>query len=257
MSNYRVFSFVILTLFAVLALVPPPAAAQAIPRGSDGKPDFSGVWEQPIKVNTRGPRGGPGGRTFDAEKMAPFKPGGEALLYQMRTGDVRIDEPRSYCLPSGFPSGMLQQYPIHIVQNAGYMVMVHEFQRATRIIPMDGRPHRTELEPSFYGDSIGKWEGDTLVIDTTNLRRWILDDFHYIDEKKGRWHTDALHVIERMQFKDRNTVSYTMTIDDPKIFTAPWTQEFEMKFHPEWEKTGILEYVCEENNRCPGGDCIK
>ena len=100
--------FYITSLIALVVLA-NLAFAQAPPRMSDGKPNFSGMWDSPQKVNTRGPRGGPGGRTFDPEKMAPFKPGGEALLYQARTGDVRIDEPRELCLPSGFPSGMLQQ----------------------------------------------------------------------------------------------------------------------------------------------------
>jgi len=231
------------------------AFAQAPPRMSDGKPNFSGMWDSPQKVNTRGPRGGPGGRTFDPEKMAPFKPGGEALLYQARTGDVRIDEPRELCLPSGFPSGMLQQYPLQFIQTPQYLVMVHEFQRMSRIIPLDGRAHRKDLDPTYYGDSVGHWEGDTMVIDSTNFKRWILDDYHYTDETKTRWHSDALHTIERLQFKDRNTVSYSITIDDPQIFTAPWTQEFEMKLHPEWDAAGLLEYVCEENNRCAGGTC--
>ena len=125
----------------------------------------------------------------------------------------------------------------------------------SRIIPLDGRAHRKDLDPTYYGDSVSHWEGDTLVIDSTNFKRWILDDYHYTDETKTRWHSDALHTIERLQFKDRNTVSYSITIDDPQIFTAPWTQEFEMKLHPEWDAAGLLEYVCEENNRCAGGTC--
>ena len=85
------------------------------------------------------------------------------------------------CLPSGFPSGMLYILPIQIVQNPKHIVIIPELQRAARIIPTDGRPHREGIEPSYYGDSVGKWEGDTLVIDTVNFKRWILDDYHYTD----------------------------------------------------------------------------
>ena len=68
-------------------------------------------------------------------------------------------------------------------------------------------------------------------------------------------HSDALHPIERLSYSDAKTIAYKLTIDDPKIFTAPWTQEFTMAYEPEWDKTGIYEFVCEENNRCPGGKC--
>ena len=248
----------VLAALAVIALTTVLASAQAVPampRAADGKPDFSGMWQQPQKVNSTGATQGPGGRNFDADKMAPLKPGGDALLYQMNTGDVRLDEPRALCMPAGFPAGITQGNPIQIIQTPKYLVMVHEFQRMTRIIPLDGRPHRTNIEPTYYGDSVGHWEGDTLVIDSTNFKRWLLDDHHYTDPTRSRWHTDALHTIEHLQFKDRNMLSYRITIDDPKIFTAPWSQEFQMRARPEWEQTGLFEYVCQENNRCGGGKC--
>ena len=246
----RKFSILPFVVVAVLAGVAAPA--QDLPRTPDGKPDFSGIWSSPQTVNPKGPRGR---QIFNPDKIGQIKPGGEALLYQPRTGDARIDEPRAVCLPSGFPSGMLYALPVQIVQTPTYVVIVHEFQRMTRLIPLDGRPHRTSLEPSYNGDSIGHWDGDTLVIDSTNFKRWILDDYHYTDDTKSRWHSDALHTIETLARTDRNTIAYRITIDDPKIFTAPWSQDFEMKAHPEWEQVGLYEFTCEENNRCAGGHC--
>jgi hypothetical protein len=224
----------------------------AIPRTADGKPDFSGVWSSPTTVNPTGPRGQ---GIFNQDKMAPIKPGAENLLYQPRNGDPLHDEPRAACMPSGFPSGMLYALPVQIFQTPKYLVIVHELQRSTRIIPLDDRPHRTDLEPTYYGDSVGKWDGDTLVIDTNNFKRWILDDYHYTDPTKSRWHTDALHTIESLKRIDEKTISYRITIDDPKIFTEPWSQDFRMTYHPDWEEIGLLEYVCQENNRCVGGNC--
>src|SRR3972149_3926706 len=96
---------------APLALASTPAGGQAriVPGASDGKPDFSGFWDNPH------PPGRPAGITvFDASRMAPFKPGGEALFYEPRTGDPRHDEPRAFCMPSGFPSGVFGPYPVPI-----------------------------------------------------------------------------------------------------------------------------------------------
>ena len=149
---------------------------------------------------------------------------------------------------------MLYILPIQIVQNPKYIVIIPELQRAARIIPLDGRPHRSGLEPTYYGDSVGKWEGDTLVIDTVNFKRWILDDYHYTDQTKTRWHSDALRTTEHLK-RDGNKLLYRITIDDPKIFTRPFSQDFELTLRPDWEELGLLEYVCEENNRCAGGNC--
>ncbi len=167
------------------------------------------------------------------------------------------DEPRAFCMPSGFPSAFLGPYPVQLIQNARTLVMVTEFMRVTRIIPLDGRPHQADIEPTYYGDPVGKWEGDTLVIDTTHFKRWSLDDFYYANPKEYRMHSDAFHTIERLTRVDANTIKYDFTVDDPKIFTRPWTENWEFKLHPEWDKTGLYEMVCNENNRCPGGQCAK
>src|SRR6185503_6981507 len=125
-------------LTAVFALtIGHTMQAQDGPRLPDGKPDFSGIYTQPA------------------------------------TGDARLDEPRAMCLPAGFPSGMLYILPIQIIQHPKYIAIIPELQRAARIIPTDGRKHREGIEPSYYGDSVGKWEGDTLVIDTVNFKPWI------------------------------------------------------------------------------------
>jgi len=95
------------------------------------------------------------------------------------------------------------------------------------------------------------------VIDSTNYRRWSLDDWYYQNPKEYRMHTEAFHTIERLRRTDANTIAYQFTVDDPQIFTAPWSVDWEMKLHPEWEKTGLYEMVCQENNRCEGGNCRK
>src|SRR6266581_2128688 len=101
----------------------------------------SGVRIEEIDHEKASARVDRGATVFDKAKMAPFAPGGEALFYEPRTGDPRHDEPRAFCMPSGFPSAFLGPYPIQIVQAPKYMVMVTEFMRVTRLIPLDGRPH--------------------------------------------------------------------------------------------------------------------
>jgi len=228
-----------------------PSKSTTIPRTGDGKPDFSGMWDNPkVPGTNRIPT------TFDKSKFPPLKQGGEAF-FEPRTGDARHDEPRAFCMPSGFPSAFLGPYPVQMIQNAKTLVMITEFMRITRIIPIDGRPHQADIEPTYYGDPVGKWEGDTLVIDTTHFKRWSLDDNYYANPKEYRMHSDAFHTVERLTRVDAGTIRYDFTVDDPKIFTAPWTEHWEFKQHPEWEKTGLYEMVCNENNRCPGGQCTK
>jgi hypothetical protein len=227
-------------------------AGKGIPRTADGKPDFNGIYEWPKAL--AGEICKCSATIFDKTRFPALKPGGEPF-FEPRTGDPRHDEPRDFCMPAGFPAGMLSANALQISQTKNYLVIVHEFQRMTRIIPLDGRPHREGLEPTYYGDSVGHWEGDTLVVDTTGFKRWQLDDYFYTNPKEYRMHSDAFHTIEHIRWKDASTISYQLTIDDPKIFTTSWSQDFEMKAKPDWDKAGLYEYVCEENNRCPGGKC--
>ena len=205
---------------------------------ADGKPDFSGIYTQPSTVNATGPRGN---LIFNADKMAPVKPGAEGLLYELRNGDPRHDEPRAMCLPSGFPSGMLYILPIQIIQNPKYIVIVPELQRAARIVPTDGRAHRTGLEPSYYGDSVGKWEGDTLVIDTVGFN----DKFWF--DRRGHPHTEQLHTVERYTRKDLGHMEIKVTVDDPGAYAKRFTLTFNARLSSPGDE--LMENICQENNQ--------
>ena len=236
----------------------PASAPKSIPRTADGKPDFTGVWAGPAFFHKVGPGDTDNARpvAFDRKKMAPFQPGGEAFMSRKLVGDISVDDPTEMCLPNGLTRQILSPYAQQWIQAPKYVVNITEYMHFVRVIPTDGRPHPKDIEPTWMGDSVGKWEGDTLVIDTIGLKEWHLDATQNVDlpDEKGtqRWHSDQMHVVERLRYIDPTTVSYEITLDDPKIWVKPWSQEFQMKLHPTWR---LLEYVCEENNRCPGGKC--
>jgi len=248
-------SLSVLLWLAVFVIMTAPAWGQAvptrqsIPRTADGKPDFTGVWAGPGFTHRVGPNDTdtPRVSNFDPKNFAPFKAGGEALFMQKETGEVLHDDPTAKCLPDGFPREALAPYATQILQHPGVVIFLYEYMHFFRVVPTDGRPHPKDVEPTFMGDSVAHWEGDTLVIDTIGLREWTLDA---TTRPAIRYHSDALHVIERIQYTDPMTASYQITIDDPKIFTR--SQDFGMKLHPTWK---LYEQVCEENNRCEDGKC--
>src|SRR5579871_1396593 len=190
-------------LLAAVSFGPAVLNAQqpSTPRLPNGKPDFSGTYEWP-KALAGTDKCKCSATIFDRKSFAPLKPGGEAFI-EPRTGDPRHDEPRDFCLPAGFPSGMLSANAMQFFENKDHLIIVHEFQRMSRVIPLDGRPHREGQEPSFYGDPVGHWDGDTLVIETNNFKRWSLDDYFYTDPKEYRMHSDAMVTTERLTWKDK------------------------------------------------------
>jgi len=232
--------------------LPPAPANWKMPRTRDGKPDFTGVYagagfNHQVGANDTDT---PIIRGFDAGVMSPTVPGGDAILYKAPTGKLEIDDPIALCLPYGFTSQIFSPYAQQWVQAPNFLVIRHEFMNNfSRIIPLDGRPHPKDLEPTWGGDSVGHWEGDTLVIETVGLKEWWLDNPH---PNGSLWHSDALTVTERVKWVSPKLVSYDVTMNDPKIWTKPWTEHFDMVLHSTWN---LLEYVCLENDRCGGGKC--
>jgi len=194
---------------------------QPIPRASDGHPDLSGVYIAGFSL-----------RPVDNIQL---KPGAEKYKVVEDPNDLGQGVT---CVPPGVPAATMQPYPLQIVQKPGLVVILYEAYHVFRVIPTDGRPHPDDLDPTYMGNSVGHWEGDTLVVDVTGF-----NDKTFVGAYR---HTTDYHVVERYHRVSYEELDYEATIDDPNVFAAPWKQASRMRLHPEWQ---IQEYVCEENNK--------
>jgi hypothetical protein len=199
------------------------------PRTRDGKPDFTGLW-------------GPD-RNFIYDISSALKPGDTLPIqpWAAKITQERMskDDPEANCLPAGVPR--MAPYPWKIVQTRSLMVFLYEGNiHSYRQVFMDGRGHPKDPEPTWYGDSIGKWEGNTLVVDTVGFNDKFWFDF------AAHPHTEKLHVIERYRRPDLGHLDFDVTIDDPGAYTRP----FNLYGHSTLlTDTEIIEYVCNENNK--------
>ena len=216
----------------------PAAPTGPTPRAADGKPDLSGLWVRPYTPNmAAGPakdsrQGDPTG-----PKELPFTPAGKAIWdkYEASDGDYT-----GACLPFGLMRSMNSPDPIQFIQNAPFLALLYEQNTWFKLIPIDGRPHAKNLDPTWFGDSVGHWEGDTLVVDTNNFNgKTRLDTI-------GHPHSDALEVTERFTRTDLGHMSYEVTIHDPKTYTEDWGNKRTFTLRTD---TQIMEYSCEENNK--------
>jgi len=208
-------------------------AGTAKTRAVSAAPDFSGVW---FIDEYR--------RNILPKEDPPFQPWAEAKFKERQSEKLHQDpdsgpDPTERCIPPGIPREMLQPFPWEIVQARDRVIMIFEYQSLIRQIFTDGRGHPKELEPTYMGNAIGKFEGDTLVIDTIgfNDKTWL--------DPMGLPHSDALHVVERLRRLDHDTLVDEYTIDDPKAYTKSWTTQRTFILKPDWQ---IQEYVCAENN---------
>ncbi len=198
------------------------------PRTADGKPDLTGIWTPD--------------RTFIYDITSSLKPGEQLPIqpWALKLTKQRMskDDPEANCLPAGVPR--MAPYPWKIMQTPKLIVFLFEGNIHTyRQIFLDGRGHPKDLEPTWYGHSIGKWEGDTLVVDSVGFNDKFWFDF------AGHPHTEKLHVIERYRRPDSAHLDYDVTIDDPGAYTNPFT----MHGHSVLEKGELMEYICNENNQ--------
>ena len=216
-----------------LSDAPPPAGP--VPRRPDGTVDLGGVWQG-------------GGPVQDLERQGGFKPGEIPLLpwaKKLLESRQPKDDPHAQCMPMGVPR-MAGGYPWRFVQypthkRATHLFLLYEANiHSYRQIFMDGRKHPEDLDPTWFGHSIGWWEGDTLVIDTVgfNAKFWF--------DSRGHPHTEQLHTVERWTRRDLGHMTNEVTIDDAGAYSKPFTAKFEATLRVNEE---LMEYICAENNQ--------
>jgi hypothetical protein len=253
----------------VLLMTPAPATAQWLnyptagvpmtpsglpnlgapaPRMANGKPDFSGIWEaenilpcDPRTGNCTDLRASPQLRNIATglEGGLPYQPWAADLVKQ-RSGGIGKDWPHSQCVPPHLLEvHMIPEFK-KVVQTPDLILILNEFNSTYRQIFTDGRPLPVDPNPSWKGYSTGRWEGDTLVVETNGLR-----DELWLD-MAGDPLTDAAKVTERIQRLNYGNLQIDVTVDDPKAYTRPWT----IKLHQFIVlNTELLDYVCLENER--------
>ena len=197
--------------------------------------DLSGIWQSPRDAIT-----------FSSVEP-PMQPWAEAKFKESKPAYGPRSSPDSTdpilrCLPPGVPRIMLMPFPMQIVQTPTEIIMIFEYDHYVRQIYLDRHEHPRDLSPTWMGDSIGKWEGNTLVVDTIGF-----NDKSWLDQV-GHPHSDALHLIERIRRVDHDTLQEDITVDDPKAYTKPWTGQQVFKLRTGWH---LIEYVCEDNMDVP------
>jgi len=205
-----------------------PAPTGPAPRLPDGKPDLSGVWNGggPIADLAQGLAKG---------ETVPLLPEAEQIMKARQSKD----DPEANCLPTGIPR--IAPYPWRIVQTPTHIFFLFEGNiHSYRQIFMNVSKHPDDLDPTWYGHSIGRWEGDTLVVDTLGFNNKFWFDF------RGHPHTEKLHTIERYTRKDLGTLVNEITIDDPGAYSKPFKVTFTARFMPGEE---LMEYICQENEQ--------
>ena len=213
------------------------APAGPVPRAADGHPDLTGVWWPGADVGVANLKVG------DPRDRNPWppRPGSITSLYQpwalelARTMGEK-DDPALHCVPSvtGSGSGLVTQ----IVQTPKFVVELTESFHGFRLIPTErGRQHNAEAVPSYHGDAVGHWEGDTLVVDVTNFndKNWL------VSQGAVSFHSDALHATERWTRADVNTLVIEQTYQDPKVLTGPWAYKRTLRLAPFDQ---VMEALC-------------
>jgi hypothetical protein len=223
-----------------------PNLAAPAPRTPDGKPDFSGIW-MPSMRNT-----GPEGLEGQTRKATQFwdygigLPGG--LPYQSWARDLRNtreaanskDNPDVRCMPLGLLQMLTHPMARRVQQSPGYIAILYERNSEFRQIFTDGRPLPVDPQPSWNGYSTGRWDGDTLVVETNGLRDGLWADYD------GSPTTEAAKVTERYRRVNYGNLEIDVTVDDPKAYTKPWTIKVR---HAIALNTDLLEYFCLENEK--------
>jgi hypothetical protein len=237
-----------------------PNLSGPVPRGVDGKPDLSGVWQYSRPPGTPGPVPATQAPSSSTELVPlavrlsqfwnlgaafpdglPFQPWA-AELHRQRVATNSKENPDAHCLPLGLMQLHTHGQPRKMIQTPGVIVILYEANAGIRQIFTDGRQQPKDVEPWWFGYSTGKWDGDTLVVETTNLR-----DLGWLDVE-GSPITETGRILERFRRVDYGHLEIEVTIDDPKAYTKPWTVTVQQRIMLD---TDLIEFICQENNKDP------
>jgi hypothetical protein len=220
------------------------AQNRGVPRTAEGKPDLTGVWQpdsdrpgtwdeanQGVGVPDPGSRG----RVRQAEPI-PYQPWAAQKVLESYNRRY-IDNPVARCIPQ-LDLGAGALYPNQFIQTPQVVVILVESRHVYRLIPLNEK-HPDDPDPSYLGDSVGHWEGDTLVVDVIGFKEQMAG---------SEIHSDQWHIVERFRRADYNTINYQATLEDPKALTRPWRITSKYMLRP---STRLQEHVCEENNQDP------
>lgn len=215
---------------------PPDSQTSAQAHTSGSAPDLSGVWMGHSTTFTFDPKN----PRFDKPDETPMLPAAASAFKALRVRDEADHygtDPTLSCAPPGFPRLLLYHFPFEILQLPDRVVMIFEFHHFMREIFTDGRVHPPDLDPTYMGNAIGHWEGDTLVVDTIGLtdKTWL--------DQVGHPHSEDLHVTERIRRVDAKTLEDDITLDDPKTFLNPLNGRQVYDLKSGWT---ISEYICED-----------
>lgn len=249
MRNYLTAIIPLIALGALLYLAPEPAEGQGktkayrAPRTIDGKPDLQGIWQA---MNTAAVNledhiavlDMPAGRSIIVDPpdgKIPYQPAAAQKQKENFKNRAKAD-PLNQCYIPGVPRVMYLPFPLQIVQTPKYVLIASEFAHALRMIYMNGTKHPEGVD-FWIGDSRGHWEGETLVVDVANnnAETWL--------DRSGNFHSDALHIVERITRTEPDLLTYQATLEDPQVFTRPWTMSMLLYRHRE-PNFKLLEYEC-------------
>jgi hypothetical protein len=243
--------FAIVLAFAISLQAAPALPKEGMPRTADNKPDMQGIWEATgsawadLQDHVAGLNMEAGRSVLVGGGQIPYQPSAAKQRAENFANRQKAD-PFSKCYIPGVPRVMYLNYPFQILQTPKGITMAFEWEQDYRLVHLDGRPHPEKDDTSWMGDSRGHWEGDTLVVDVANM-----NDKTWLD-MAGDFHSEALHVVERYRMADHDTIQYEATLDDPKVFTKPWTISIALKRRTDRDR--LYEYVCEAEKEEANGD---
>ncbi len=234
-------------IMGLVTLVPLPsfaADASNLPGGTWAAiaklPDMEGIWEMTFGRRRAAQVTARGAGDFGPPAQFTLTPKYEEMRKEFAANPPH-DSPMANCVPPGMPGIMSQPYPIEILFTPGMVTVIAEAFMQVRHIYTDGRAHPEDPDLTFNGNSIGHWDGDTLVVDSVGFTPDTA-----LGMNMGVRHSDKMHIVERFHLADPKTLEIETTIDDPEALARPWSRTITYARHPDWT---LAEYICQQNNR--------